>query len=265
VLSGDYSGVGIGGGAKPVFDIDSVGLLTLLGQMNAGLDVTKAAATRQVRLQPTHFFPGAVVTNFKLHENEVVPQLLKMEKKLAAGARFLINQIGFDSRKVSELIAWTRRRGHGSVPLVGNVYVLNPTVARIFRTQQIPGVVISDELAALCERHAVSPDRGKAFFLELAAKQVAIYRGLGYRGAYLGGVHSVAASSSSSHSQLPPPGPCLGGHMGVLAKGERAVSTTNRNFVGRMGHPESEVYLTGAAVAAASAIKGKVAHPEEVL
>jgi 3-isopropylmalate/(R)-2-methylmalate dehydratase large subunit len=59
-------------------------------------------------------------------------------------------------------------------------------------------------------------------------------------------------------------GPCLGGHMGVLAKGERAVSTTNRNFVGRMGHPESEVYLAGAAVATASAIKGEIAHPEEV-
>ena len=60
-------------------------------------------------------------------------------------------------------------------------------------------------------------------------------------------------------------GPCLGGHMGVLARGERAVSTTNRNFVGRMGHHESEVYLAGAAVAAASAIKGEIAHPEEVL
>lgn len=59
-------------------------------------------------------------------------------------------------------------------------------------------------------------------------------------------------------------GPCLGGHMGVLAKGERSISTTNRNFVGRMGHPESEVYLSGAAVAAASAIKGEIAHPEEV-
>ena len=60
-------------------------------------------------------------------------------------------------------------------------------------------------------------------------------------------------------------GPCLGGHMGVLAKGERAVATTNRNFIGRMGHPESEVYLSGAAVAAASAIKGEIAHPREVL
>jgi 3-isopropylmalate/(R)-2-methylmalate dehydratase large subunit len=60
-------------------------------------------------------------------------------------------------------------------------------------------------------------------------------------------------------------GPCLGGHMGVLAKGERAVATTNRNFIGRMGHPESEVYLAGPAVAAATAIKGSIAHPGEVL
>jgi len=60
-------------------------------------------------------------------------------------------------------------------------------------------------------------------------------------------------------------GPCLGGHMGILAKGERAVATTNRNFVGRMGHPESEVYLAGPAVAAASAITGKISSPEEVV
>lgn len=59
-------------------------------------------------------------------------------------------------------------------------------------------------------------------------------------------------------------GPCLGGHMGILAAGERAVATTNRNFVGRMGHVESEVYLSNPAVAAASAILGRIAHPDEV-
>lgn len=59
-------------------------------------------------------------------------------------------------------------------------------------------------------------------------------------------------------------GPCLGGHMGCLAAGERAVSTTNRNFVGRMGHTESEVYLASPAVAAASGIAGHLCHPEEV-
>jgi len=60
-------------------------------------------------------------------------------------------------------------------------------------------------------------------------------------------------------------GPCLGGHMGVLAAGERAISTTNRNFRGRMGHPDSEVYLSSPAVAAASAIAGTIVHPDEVV
>ena len=69
---------------------------------------------------------------------------------------------------------------------------------------------------------------------------------------------------SGAAVSTPTCGPCLGGHMGILAKGERAVATTNRNFVGRMGHPESEVYLASPVVAAASAITGKISHPKEV-
>jgi 3-isopropylmalate/(R)-2-methylmalate dehydratase large subunit len=60
-------------------------------------------------------------------------------------------------------------------------------------------------------------------------------------------------------------GPCLGGHMGILAKGEKAITTTNRNFVGRMGHPESEIYLANPAVVAASAVLGRIAAPDEIL
>ena len=77
------------------------------------------------------------------------------------------------------------------------------------------------------------------------------------------GLFDIFIDSGAAVS-TPTCGPCLGGHMGILAKGERAVATTNRNFVGRMGHPESEVYLASPAIAAASAIAGKIASPEDI-
>jgi 3-isopropylmalate/(R)-2-methylmalate dehydratase large subunit len=77
------------------------------------------------------------------------------------------------------------------------------------------------------------------------------------------GLLEVFVSAGAAVS-TPTCGPCLGGHMGVLAAGERAVSTTNRNFRGRMGHPDSEVYLAGPAVAAAAAVTGRITHPGEL-
>ena len=78
------------------------------------------------------------------------------------------------------------------------------------------------------------------------------------------GLLEIFAQSGAAVS-TPTCGPCLGGHMGILAAGERAVATTNRNFVGRMGHPESEVYLAGPAVAAETAARGYIAQPEVTL
>jgi 3-isopropylmalate/(R)-2-methylmalate dehydratase large subunit len=84
-----------------------------------------------------------------------------------------------------------------------------------------------------------------------------------YRQAMKEGLFEIFMDANAVIS-TPTCGPCLGGYMGILAKGERAVTTTNRNFVGRMGHPESEVYLANPAVAAASAILGRIGGPEEL-
>ncbi|RJP55490.1 MAG: 3-isopropylmalate dehydratase large subunit [Deltaproteobacteria bacterium] len=84
-----------------------------------------------------------------------------------------------------------------------------------------------------------------------------------YRQSMKEGLFDIFLDANAAIS-TPTCGPCLGGHMGVLAKGERAVATTNRNFVGRMGDPESEVYLANPAIAAASAVLGRIGSPEEL-
>ena len=193
-LSGDYPAAGYHGRGKPVFDIDSIGLLTMLDEMNRGLSRPKLGRTGEAQAAATNFFDGAVATNFKKHENEVVPQLLKLEKKIECGARFIIAQIGYDARKSHEMLCYMQRRPRiaaANVPLIGNVFLLTAAVARFFRKRTIPGVVISDSLFDVCERHATGADRGAALFRELAAKQLAIFRGLGFAGGYLGGVHKM--------------------------------------------------------------------------
>jgi methylenetetrahydrofolate reductase (NADPH) len=182
-LSGDYPATGHRGLAAPVFDVDSVGLLSLFSDMNAGL---RHAQRPETRLDRTDFFLGCVVTNHKRHEREVMPQYLKLRKKAHAGARFVINQAGWDTRKDDELLRFVRREGLG-LHALANVYLLSRTAARTFRQGRIPGIVVSDELLELVERESASPDSGRAFFAELAAKHVAVARGLGFDGVYLGG------------------------------------------------------------------------------
>ena len=189
-MTGDYPVTGHDGLARPVFDLDSIGLISLLVKMNRGLGAT---ASDGAGLEKTQFCIGAVTTNFKLREGEVIPQYLKLQKKIACGAQFIINQIGFDSRKTSELRCYMDAHGMKQTPAIGNVYLLSPRVAQLFHEGRIPGVVVSEALWEICRQQSRSGDRGDAFFLEFAAKQVAIYRGLGFRGVYLGGAHSFAA------------------------------------------------------------------------
>jgi methylenetetrahydrofolate reductase (NADPH) len=168
-LSGDYPAGGYHGQAAPVFDLDSVGLLKMFSEI-PGAD----------------FFLGAVVNNHKLYEREVMPQYFKLAKKIECGARFIINQIGYNARKDDELLRYMAVQSL-NVPVLANVYVLSGQAARFFHAGRIPGCVVTNELLALAEKQQSSPDHGRSFFLELAAKQCAIARGLGFRGVYLGG------------------------------------------------------------------------------
>ena len=185
-LSGDYPLDGYGGAAAPVFDIDSVGLLKLYSDMNAGLRVART----NERLDRTNFFLGCVVTNHKLHEREVVPQYQKLAKKVRTGARFVINQIGYNARKDDELLRYIAHEDL-AVRTLANVFLLSRPAARAFHAGRIPGVIVTDELLALAERQGAGPDKGREFFLDLAAKQLTVARGLGFNGAYLGG-HATA-------------------------------------------------------------------------
>ncbi len=185
-LSGDYPIAGFQGTASGVFDIDSAGLLKMLSDMNAGLQA-KTPKGRISRMKRTSFFLGTVVNNFKRHEREVMPQYFKLAKKVEAGAAFVINQIGYNSRKQDELLKYMSLKGMDDIPTIANVYVLSAPAARYFHGGNIPGVVVTDELFALTEKRGGDRDKGKAFFLEFAAKQCAVAKGLGYRGAYLGG------------------------------------------------------------------------------
>ena len=183
-LSGDYPVSGYRGTAAGVFDTDSVGLLKMFSEMNAGMTVEEGR--KQEVLARTNFFMGAVVNNHKRCEREVMPQYYKLAKKIQSGAQFIFSQIGYDARKQDELLKYMDLHGL-KAPVVGNVYVLSAGAARFFNKGNIPGVTVTDDLLAVVEKQAKSKDKGKAFFLELAARQFAIVRGLGYRGVYLGG------------------------------------------------------------------------------
>ena len=186
-FTGDYPATGQAGGPQPVFDIDSVGLLEVMGRMNRGLEVPgRRSGDLPVTLRRTSFFPGVAVNPFKKFESELLPQYMKLGFKVRTGARWAVTQIGYDSRKLDELKKYAGACGI-DIPLIGSVFVLSAPSARLLHRTGIPGVTVTDELFDLAERRARSDDRGRAFFEELAAKQIAILRGIGYRGVYLSG------------------------------------------------------------------------------
>ena len=188
VVGGDYPRESFGGCPAPVFDLDAVGLLAMLTGMNKGLETARKGKT--VKLAPTAFYLGCAVSPYKTLPAEVMSQYLKLARKMSAGARFVFPQFGFDMRKALEPVQYLKSRGL-TPPFIGNVYILTPGLVELIHSGGIPGCVLSDELHSICAKYSGGTDRGKAFFLELAAKQLASYRALGFAAGYLGGASSA--------------------------------------------------------------------------
>ncbi len=185
-LTGDYPESGYEGLSRPVFDIDSVALL----HMYRGLGVeavAKALAEDPGADADAHrFLLGCAIDPYKRVERDLVPQYLKLALKVRSGADYAIAQVGYDARKQAELLAVIRRDGLG-LPAIANAYILSGPVARAFNAGKVAGCVVTDDLLATVEREARAADKGRAFFLEFAAKQAIVARGLGFKGVYFSG------------------------------------------------------------------------------
>ncbi|NLC38755.1 MAG: methylenetetrahydrofolate reductase [Clostridia bacterium] len=184
VMTGDYPVTGFKGRAKPVFDLDPIHTLELIENMNKGLEYRDLKGT--VKHQPSDFFAGASVSPFKATEAEQLLQYYKLKKKLEAGAKFIVTQVGYDARKFHEVLLYMQLHGW-DVPLIGNIYILPFGVARTMNANRIPGCVVTDKLVAELDEERQAPDKGVGERLLRAAKMYAVLKGMGYRGVHIGG------------------------------------------------------------------------------
>ena len=178
-LTGDYSGQGFGGQGAPVFDLDSVNLHILFTLLTQRI---------QAAGDPDGFFTGCAVSPFKSTEGECVAQYAKLSRKVAAGARYVITQLGYDAAKFNELIQVQQHMGI-DIPTLGSVYVLSPGAAAIMNKGRVPGAVVADGLLKTVQQEWQDKQAGKKTAIERAARLGVVLRGLGYRGIHLGGIH----------------------------------------------------------------------------
>jgi methylenetetrahydrofolate reductase (NADPH) len=185
VMSGDYpTHDSFEGQAQPVFDLDPTHVMQLVTEMNHGLK--HEILGHPVKLAPNHFFAGVVANPFKTLEPEVMCQYYKLGKKVLGGAQFIVSQVGYDARKMHELILWLREHGR-DVPVMANLYVLGYHAAKMMHANRIPGCVVTDKLLQQLDEERQTPDKGRAAKLQRAAEQYAVAKGLGYKGVHLGG------------------------------------------------------------------------------
>jgi methylenetetrahydrofolate reductase (NADPH) len=174
-LTGDYPKATDAHGPGPSFDLDSVQLVELIDEL---------------RRQGMNFWIAVAVSPFKYTEPDCVYQYLKLKKKIAAGADYAITQLGYDVRKFRELKRYLDEQGL-STPVLGNVYVLGGKAAEKMSKGEPPGCWVAPELLEEIREETQASDKGMAARLERAARMVAVVRGLGYAGAYLGGDHNA--------------------------------------------------------------------------
>ena len=167
--------------AQGVFEVESISLLSLIKDLN-----NKAMTKANVKTLDTvhQFTAGAAVSPFKYTEASLMQQYYKMEKKIAAGAEFLITQVGWDWKKSLELMQYCRDNGI-TTPLIGNVYWLTTLTPapRLMHDIKLPGCFVSDDLLAKLQSESVDEH------IERAAQQIAMYKAMGYAGVDIGGVH----------------------------------------------------------------------------
>ncbi|MGD0078831.1 MAG: methylenetetrahydrofolate reductase C-terminal domain-containing protein, partial [Sedimentisphaerales bacterium] len=164
-----------------VFDLDSIGLLRLMQDMNNEAYIK----ARPGELDKVHqFFAGAAVSPFKYTEASQMQQYYKMEKKIECGAKFLITQLGWDWRKSEELFRYLKDN-RIDIPVIGNVYVLSTTTAapRLMHDNKLTGCFVSDKFLAKLNSENYSQH------IERAAQQVAMYKSMGAAGVDIGGIH----------------------------------------------------------------------------
>ena len=185
ILTGDHPApTGFKGTGKPVFDLDSVQGLQLVEALNAGLEYDFLG--KKSILMPTDFFAGSVISPFKQTEAELMGQYYKLKKKIEAGSKFIVTQVGYDARKLHELVQWQKINNY-HIPMMANIYILPYGTGRIMNANQIPGCVVTDKLLKQLDEERTAKDKGKTARLDRAAKMYAIARGLGYSGAHIGG------------------------------------------------------------------------------
>jgi len=187
VMSGDYPVSGYQGRPAPVFDLDPVHVLQLISDMNKGLKYRGIKG--DIIHQSSHFFAGAVVSPFKATEAEQMAQYYKLKKKIAAGAQFIITQLGYDARKFHEVLLFVKQNGF-NIPLIGNIYILPFGAAKMMNRNELPGSVVTDELLADLDKERSDSDKGESARILRAARMYAIMKGMGFSGVHIGG-HNI--------------------------------------------------------------------------